>query len=358
MSHFRSNIQSQKLTAKVKATGCAAKINSCELSEMIQALSRLACPQLLAGIDNFEDAAVYKIADDLAIIETVDFFPPPVDDPVLFGRIAATNALSDVYAMGGRPILAQNIFCFPTCEYSLAIAKEILAGGARAVAESGAVLAGGHSINGLEPIYGLAVTGIVHPERILTNCGAKEGDILVLCKPVGTGVGLLGLKGDMLSSTALKELLDSLTTLNKDALAIILKYCVHALTDVTGFGLIGHVHEMSQASRLKVELWADKVVLLPETLSLAEQGFVPAAAYANRKSYEKHVYFDVQVDIALSDLLFDPQTAGGLLAAVAPLQAEAVVKDLQDAGLKASAIGVLRDGQPGQVEVMLNAHTS
>lgn len=356
MSHFQANVHLQKLTAKLKATGCAAKITSGELSDMVEELSRLSCPQLLAGIDNFEDAAVYKISDDLAIIETVDFFPPPVDDPFLFGRIAASNALSDVYAMGGQPILALNVFCFPACDYSLEIGKEILRGGAHTVAESGAVLAGGHSIYSSEPIYGLAVTGIVHPARMLTNGGAKEGDILVLCKPVGTGVGLLGLKGNVLSSEALRELLDSLTALNNRSLAIILKYCVHALTDVTGFGLIGHVHEMSQASQLKAELWADKVMLLPEVLSLAEQGFVPAGAYANRKSYEKDVCIGAEVDTALTDLLFDPQTSGGLLVSVEPSQAEAVVMDLQHIGLKASAIGVFHAGQPGQVEVTLYAH--
>jgi selenide,water dikinase len=343
--------QSHKLTAGIKAAGCAAKISPAELDQIVRSLSSRPCPSLLTGIDNFEDAAVYKIADDLAIVQTVDFFPPVVDDPFLFGRIAAVNALSDVYAMGGRPVLALNVFCFPTCDYPLAVAAEILKGGADAVAEAGAVLAGGHSIQGPEPLYGLAVTGFVHPDRILTNGGARDGDLLVLCKPIGTGVALLGYKGAVLSEPARKALLDNLTSLNARALAVALHRTIHAATDVTGFGLVGHLHEMASASNLAILLRSHAVPLLPEAHSLAEQGFVPAGAYANRKAYETWVSFKEEVDTALADLLFDPQTAGGLLFATVPSEAGALLEDLRRSGIQASIIGEFKQGKPGLVEV-------
>ncbi|HEY9786105.1 MAG TPA: selenide, water dikinase SelD [Candidatus Obscuribacterales bacterium] len=342
---------SRKLTANIKAAGCAAKIGSAELKRALSSLPRITMPELIAGIDNFEDAAVYKLSEELAIIQTIDFFPPVVDDPQLFGRIAATNALSDVYAMGGKPILALNVLCFPTCDYPTEVVEEILRGGAQAVTEAGAVIAGGHSIQGPEPIYGLSVMGLVKPAQVLTNGGAKEGDSLVLTKPIGTGVGLLGLKADLLSESAKDELITSLTRLNAKTLEIARQFSLNAATDVTGFGLAGHLVEMAKASNLGVYLYIDRVPLLPETFSLAQQGFVPAGAYGNRKSFESQIVLPPDLDLAFSDLLFDPQTSGGLLFSLNAADAGALVQDLNDAGIKAKEIGTFHKDAPGIVEV-------
>jgi selenide,water dikinase len=342
-----------KLTAHVKAAGCAAKISAGELGEILRELPSLKSPALLTGMDHFEDAAVYRISEDVAIIQTTDFFPPVVDDPYTFGRIAAVNALSDVYAMGGRPVLALNILCFPTCDYPLEIVRAILKGGADAIAESGAVLAGGHSIQAPEPIYGLSVTGLVHPSAILTNGGAKAGDALVLSKSIGTGVGLLGMKGEQLSATAQQSLLKNLTTLNDQILAAGLQYELHAATDITGFGLIGHLHEMAEASGLLASINAAGVPLLPAVRQLAAEGFVPAGAYANRQTYQPFVNYIDAVDDSLMDLLFDPQTAGGLLFSLPAKDATLLTRDLKALGVAAATIGAFRTGKSGQVEVSL-----
>jgi selenide,water dikinase len=342
----------RKLTANVKAGGCAAKLSSQELGEVLRGLPRPSCAELLTSIENFEDAAVYKLTEDLAIIQTVDFFPPVVDDPYLFGLIAATNALSDVYAMGGRPILALNILCFPTCDYPLDVVREILRGGSEQVAAAGAIVAGGHSIQSAEPVYGLCVTGVIAPGAVLTNGGARAGDNLVLCKPIGTGVGLLGLKGGILSQAAEQALINSMTTLSTKTLECARAYNLSAATDVTGFGLIGHLHEMAKGSGLTVRLNADAVPLLPEVQSLAEQGFVPAGAYGNRKSFEQFTTYINDVDLALCDLLFDPQTSGGLLLALDKSQTENLLRDLKRIGVDASCIGEFFDGSSGEVEVV------
>ncbi len=352
-----------KLTANVKAGGCAAKISSAELHEILKSVSSTGtgntCPQLMTGIDNFEDAAVYKLSDQFAIIQTVDFFPPVVDDPYLFGVIAATNALSDIYAMGGSPILALNVLCFPTCDFPLEVVGKILKGGADQVARAGAVIAGGHSIQSPEPVYGLAVTGLVDPSCVLTNSGAKHGDKIVLCKPIGTGVALLGMKGSQLSKQAEDALINGLTTLNDRALDAAMQtgsgsdfhLHIHAATDITGFGLIGHIHEMSKGSGLAARLMASRVPLLPEVLELAEQGFVPAGAYANRKSFEQFVSYIKEVDLALMDLFFDPQTAGGLLFAVDAKAADDLASRLIANGMNGAIIGEFFEGTKGQIEV-------
>jgi selenide, water dikinase len=344
--------RSSRLTANIKSAGCAAKIGSTELREMVRGLQILSCENLLSGIENFEDAAVYKVNEDVAIVQTVDFFPPVVDDPYLFGRIAAANALSDVYAMGGRPIMALNILVFPTCDYDLQVAQEILRGGSECIAEAGAVLAGGHSIQGAEPVYGLSVTGTVHPGRVLTNSGAQENDVIVLCKMIGTGVGLLGLKGEALSESARQALVRNLTTLNKTSMETAEKFSVHAATDVTGFGLIGHLHEMAAGSGLSARLYAGRIPLLPEVLQLAEQGFVPAAAYGNRKSFEHFASYIKDANEAIVDLMFDPQTSGGLMFALALDEAERLVAALKENGVDAAVIGEFIKGTKGSVEVI------
>ncbi len=346
-----SSAQNKKLTANIKAYGCAAKLSALELAQIVDSLPKFGSENLLCGTKNFEDAAVYKFSEDLAIVYTIDFFPPLIDDPFLYGRIAAVNALSDVYAMGGAPLLALNVFCFPTCDYPLSLAKEIIAGGASAISEAKCLLVGGHSIQASEPIYGLAVVGTVSPKRILTNDGARAGDSIVLCKPLGTGVALLSLKGEQLSEEAKNILIGSLTKLNGPCLDIALKYDIHAATDITGFGFIGHLHEMSKASELKAIVNTSNLPLLPEVLQCAEQGLVPAAAYANRKTYSSICQISSSLDLAVSDILFDPQTSGGLLFALANSEADALIADLHKADWTAAKVGEFQQGESGLIEV-------
>ncbi|MBX9571126.1 MAG: selenide, water dikinase SelD [Candidatus Obscuribacterales bacterium] len=346
-----SSAESKKLTANIKAYGCAAKISSAELAQIVASLPSFESDNLLTGTKNFEDAAVYKMSDDLAIVSTIDFFPPLLDDPFMYGKIAAVNALSDVYAMGGKPLLALNVFCFPTCDYPLELAQQIIAGGAQAVREAGCLLVGGHSIQSTEPIYGLAVTGTVHPDKILMNAAARADDAILLCKPIGSGVSFLARKGGELSDTAWSALLESLCRLNGPCLEIAAKFDLHAATDITGFGLIGHLHEMAQASGLTARIASRQVPLLDEVEHCAEQGLVPAAAYANRNTYSKVCRFAESVPLALSDLMFDPQTSGGLLFSLAQSDAELALVDLQKSGWKASIIGKFIDGDAGVVEV-------
>jgi selenide,water dikinase len=339
------------LTHRVKAAGCAAKISASQLSDIVRALPQFASPQLLTSIDTFEDAAVYKLSESQALVQTIDFFPPVVDDPYTFGVIAATNALSDIYAMGGTPTLALNVLCFPVCDFPLAVASRIMEGGAHAVKQAGALIVGGHSIQSTDLIYGLCVSGFVHPDRILINCGARDGDAILLCKAIGTGVGLLGLKGEMLRDEAAAQLMRSLTQLNAGAATVAASCRVHACTDITGFGLIGHLHEMAKGSGLQATLKADRVPLLPEVRELASQGFVPAGAYANRTSYQQDVSISRHVDLAVADLLFDPQTSGGLLLALPAEDCQSVLSALSGLGYTAACIGEFHKGKKGQVEV-------
>ena len=339
----------KSLTDNVKFGGCSAKISAKELQTILQNLPLQSCDQLISSVQNFDDAAVYKISDQLAIVQTVDFFPPLVDDPYLFGLIAANNALSDIYAMGGRPIFALNLLGFPTCDFPLTVASEILRGGQDQVVKSGAVIAGGHSIQTPEILYGLSVTGLIDPAKVLTNSGAQSGDALVLTKPLGTGIAILGYQSGHLSKEASKSLLEGLTSLNEKPLAAIRNAQVKCVTDVTGFGLVGHLHEMAQASNRSVRLYASALPILPEAYELASQGFVPAAAYGNRNSFDQYVSFKEDIDLALCDLLFDPQTAGGLLIAVPEENLSVLLSELNGTGIQ---IGKFIDGEAGLIEVM------
>lgn len=343
---------SKILTANVKAGGCAAKISSAELQQILTNLPLVTSPKLLTGMDHFEDAAVYSISDELAIIQTIDFFPPVVDDPFLYGMISAANALSDVYAMGGTPILALNVLCFPVCDFPTEVVRDIVRGGATQVQAAGAILAGGHSIQSHEPIYGLSVTGVVDPNKILTNGGARDGDAIILTKPIGTGVALLGMKANLIAKASEERLLKSLTTLNNTALSIAQRFDPHAATDVTGFGLTGHLHEMADASKLTARIIVNQIPLLPEVLELADQGFVPAGAYSNRKTYENNTTYINEIELAMSDLLFDPQTSGGLLFAVDFDKSEQFVKELLASDIQAACIGRFKQGESGRVEVL------
>lgn len=286
---------------------------------------------LLVGLDTSDDAAVYKVSDDVAIIQTLDFFTPVVDDPYLFGQIAAANALSDIYAMGGTAKVAMNIVAFPNC-LSPSVLGDIMKGGADKVAESGALLIGGHSIQNDVPLYGLSVTGFVHPDKIQKNYGAKEGDILIITKQVGTGIVSTAAKVDMASKEACEEAIKVMTTLNRLPKEIMDNYPVHACTDVTGFGLLGHGIEMAEPSGVSFELYADEIPYVTESMSLAEMGMIPEGAYKNKK------YFDSKVDLSgvkevYGDLLFDPQTSGGLLYAVEAKYGEEIIKALKGSSL-------------------------
>lgn len=305
----------------------------------------------MVGFDASDDAAVYRINDDTAMIQTADFFPPVVDDPRSFGRIAAANALSDVYAMGGTPRLAINLLCFPTC-LNLEIVREILAGGADKVVEAGAVIAGGHSIEDTEPKYGLCVTGFARPEEILTNSGAKPGDLLVLTKPVGTGVLSTAAKAELLTDGQMKEMIGLMSTLNKGAQEVMLPLKPSACTDITGFGLLGHVNELAEGSGVTVQLWADTVSFASGALELAQDGIIPAGAYRNRNYLEGKVKVEEAVALEVSDLLFDPQTAGGLLISIPEERGVELVRRLNDRGIPGAVIGQVQSKGEHTVHVL------
>ena len=335
-----------KLTKLAKCAGCGAKVGAGVLAQLLDGIRVHQDPNLLVGFDKSDDASVYKVSDELALVQTVDFFPPIADDPYLFGQIAATNALSDVYAMGGEPKLCLNIMAVPE-DMSKETVHQLLRGGYDKVYEAGALITGGHSILDEEPKYGLAVTGFVHPDRVLTNAGAKPGDVLLLTKPIGIGVLTTGAKADLTSpeNIALAEKL--MTTLNKSARDAMVKYRVHACTDVTGFGLLGHLTEMTQGSGVEAELRVADIDLIPEAVELARTGILPAGMYRNRAFAEEGVDAG-ETELCRQDLLYDPQTAGGLLMAVDPADADALYGELKGCVPSAQRIGVVREYRGGK----------
>ena len=316
---------------------------------MLGKLARQQDPNVLVGFDHADDAGVYLLAPDMALVQTVDFFTPIVDDPYTFGQIAATNALSDVYAMGGRPLTALAMVCFPEKE-DIAILERILAGGLSKMIEAGCTVVGGHSIRDEEIKFGYAVTGIVNPKKILTNGGAQAGDRLLFTKALGTGVISTAIK----RGTALPAWIDaataSMTTLNKIAAEVITgagNFAVHSLTDVTGFGLIGHAREMALASKVSLRIHAGVLPLLDGALECIRAGYIPAGLKANREFAECVVAYEMGVGEELRTLLFDPQTAGGLLISVAAQEAERLKTALRNAGVPAVEIGeVLPESKP------------
>lgn len=270
---------------------------------------------LIVGIDDFDDAGIYRLDGSTALVQTVDFFPPLVDDPYEFGRIAAANSLSDVYAMGGRPLTAMNIVGFPDKDLPVDALHEILRGGAERVATAGAVIIGGHTVRDAEVKYGLSVTGVVHPDRVVTNAGAKPGDVLILTKAIGTGVLTMAAKQEAISQDDLAEAIAVMTELNAGACAAMLEVGAHAATDITGFGLVGHACEMAAASDVTIEIEASKVPLLQDTLRLAADGFVTRAYRTNWEHLRDQVKVE-SVDETLVKVLVDAQTSGGLLISV------------------------------------------
>lgn len=327
-----------RLTQMSKTAGCAAKIGPGTLAGILENLPKFEDPNLLVGIETSDDGAIYKVSDEIALIQTLDFFTPVVDDPYTFGQVAAANALSDIYAMGGEPKTALNIVAWPNC-VNPKFLGEILRGGADKVKEAGAVLAGGHSIQDDEPKYGLSVTGFVHPDKIFTNCGARAGDVLILTKPLGTGIVNTAVKADLASKEAEEEVIRVMTTLNQKAKRIIEKYPVHSCTDVTGFGLAGHSVEMAQGSGMTLEIYMDQVPVQSEALEYAKMGLIPAGAYRNRDFMEDKIDLG-DVEEAMLDLFFDPQTSGGLLLSVEPEAGERIIREFEAAGM-ATAYGII-----------------
>ncbi len=304
--------QNVPLTSLVKTSGCAAKIGPETLHEVLKKLPKFNDPRLLVGFDTSDDACVYQITEDLVVIQTVDFFPPMVDDPFLFGQIAAANALSDIYAMGGNPATAMNLLCFPAC-LTIDVMEEILAGGYSKVQEAGAVIAGGHTISDPTPKYGLCVTGFLHPKDVLTNAGARNGDVLVLTKPLGLGILNTAAKAQLISLMQQTQINEIMSTLNKYAKEAFLGLNVHACTDVTGFSLIGHSYEMAHASQKTFTLHSKDLLLLDGALEFASMGIIPEGMYHNLQYLDKKYVLKNNFPQNLLDILFDPQTSGGLL---------------------------------------------
>lgn len=299
------------------------------LTEILQDLPNVKDRDLLVGYDSSDDAAVYRVSDDVAVIETVDFFTPIVDDPYLFGQIAAANALSDVYAMGGEPRVAMNLLCVPNCLPKEDV-RAILEGGHSKAVEAGCVIAGGHTIQDNEPKYGLCVTGFVHPERILKNVGAQPGDVLVLTKPIGSGVLTTALKADLISASSRDAVYAHMATLNKAAGDAVRQVSdVHACTDITGFGLLGHSFEMAEGSGVTICLHGKALPLMDEALDMAEMGIIPSGAYRNMDYVKPHLAVLPSAQQALLDLAADPQTSGGLLVALPREQAERLLSLLR-----------------------------
>ena len=383
-------MNSIKLTKLTECAGCGAKVGAGELQALLGDLQVRKDPRLLVGFDKSDDASVYKISDELAIVQTVDFFPPIADDPYRFGAIAAANALSDVYAMGGEPKLALNIMMVPE-DMDKTHVHEILRGGYAKVYEAGAMITGGHSIYDKEPKYGLAVTGFVHPDRILTNSGAKAGDVLGYTKPLGIGVLTTAAKAEMCDAALTEQMEQIMMTLNRAARDVMVRYRVHACTDVTGFGMLGHMLEMASGSdvQIHVDLQAAQAQVIPEAWEFAEMGILPAGMYRNRHFAQDQVQVgegtdrdgaDYKVPLwsqealesaggvahkvpmrsqqwmqTMQDLLYDPQTSGGLLMAVDPEDAQQLLSDLKEAekqpgneGMKCAVIGTVDPYEGGK----------
>ena len=331
-----------KLTKLASCAGCGAKVGAGTLVKMLDGFRTHTDPRLIVGYDKSDDASVYVVSDDTAIVQTTDFFPPIVDDPFLYGQIAATNALSDVYAMGGEPKLALNIMCLADSMDDKTV-REILRGGYDKAYEAGAIITGGHTIHSAEPIYGLAVTGFVHPKRVLTNSGAKPGDVLILTKPLGVGILTTAAKADLVKPETMHAIYKQMATLNKTARDIMLRFTVHSCTDVTGFSLMGHSFEMAQGSGMSLHIDALSVPFHMEALEFADMGFIPAGAYRNRTYVEKGILKKCEIPRALEDIFFDPQTSGGLLIAVAEKDAKDCLAALQAEIPNAAQIGYVTE---------------
>lgn len=332
-----------------KGGGCTAKLGAGVLSRVLGMLPRGPYDEnLLIGYDSKDDAAVYRISDDVAMVQTLDFFPPMVDDPYIFGQIAATNALSDIFAMGGEVKTALNIVCFPE-DMDLNVLGKIMQGDAEKVIEAGGTLAGGHSIADEGVKYGLSVTGIVHPDKIYPNNMGHPGDVLVLTKKLGVGIICTANRIGEASEAAMQEAITSMTTLNKKAAVISRDYRVHACTDVTGFSFLGHLHEMMDG-KYSCRVFSKQIPIMQDALHYAEEFYLTAAAQKNRNHVEAFVHF-LDISFGMEEVLFDPQTSGGLLLAVHPEDADDMVKRMQECGLPAAIVGEITEKTEFEINV-------
>lgn len=331
-----------------KGGGCTAKLGPGILKQVLEKIPRTENPNLLVGFDRSDDAAIYKLTDDLAIVQTLDFFPPMIKEPYIFGQIAAANAISDIYAMGGDVKTALNIVCFPE-KMDLNILGQMIAGGNDKVIEAGGVLAGGHSIMDEDVKYGLSVTGTIHPDKIYKNSGCQESDQLILTKPLGVGIITTANRVGEASKEAMDQAIKNMTTLNKYASEILRKYQVHSCTDVTGFGLLGHLHEMLMGEFSAV-IDCKSIPYIKEAYAYANEFFLTAAAQRNRNYIEEFVEF-LNIEFAMEEILFDPQTSGGLLFSVAPEDACEVLKELSALELPSNIIGEITSLQKREIIV-------
>jgi selenide,water dikinase len=321
----------------VAAGGCAAKLGPADLQQILHRLPTFAHRDLLVGTETSDDAGVFRLRPDLAIVNTVDFFTPIVDDPYTFGRIAAANALSDVYAMGAEPTTAMNIVAFPRQTLDLQVLADVLRGGAERIREAGAVVVGGHSIIDPELKYGVSVTGVIHPDRIIRNVGVRDGDALVLTKALGTGIVTTGLKQRKASPASVRAAVTSMVTLNKTAAAVMRAFDVHACSDVTGFALMGHAFEMASGSGVTIVIDSRRMPLLSGARRLVELGCVTGGCRRNRDYLRDKIAVEPKVRASLAEVAMDPQTSGGLLIAVPARRADALVRRLQARGVTAAA---------------------
>ena len=325
-----------RLTDYVTSGGCACKIGPHILERVLKAVTPVTNEHVLADMTGADDAGVYQISDQLALVQTLDFFTPVVNDPTLFGKIAAANALSDVYAMGGTPLTAMNIVGFPVPLVEQGVLTDVLNGAASIVSESGAAIVGGHSIENKEPIFGMSITGQVNPNEIWKNKGARLGDVLVLTKRIGTGIMNNALKADLFP-TGTAQAVASMSTLNRVAAEVAHNFTIHACTDVTGFSLMGHSVEMASASNVTIHIKAYDIPLFDDVIDAARMGLIPAASYGNRKAITD-VQVDANLDGVWTDILFDPQTSGGLLFSVPAAEGPDLVKALHDVGVESATI--------------------
>ena len=330
------------MTKLAQCAGCGAKVGAGTLAKMLEGFKTHTDPRLIVGYDKSDDASVYYLDENTALVQTTDFFPPIVDDPYLYGQIAATNAISDIYAMGGEPKLALNIMCVSDKMGKKAV-QEVLRGGYDKAYEAGLIITGGHTINGAEPIYGLAVSGFVHPQKVLTNSGARPGDVLILTKPLGVGILTTSAKADMVEKDVMDRIYQQMATLNKAARDVMVRYSVHSCTDVTGFSLMGHGFEMAQGSGVTLHIKTADVPYHPEAYELAEMGFIPAGAYRNREFAEAGVKNVAGISRALEDIFFDPQTSGGLLFAIPAEEAQACLAEMKQTVPAAAIIGYVTE---------------
>ncbi len=309
-------------------------------------------PNVILGMESMDDAGVYRLTDDLAIIQTIDFFTPIVDDPYTFGQIAAANSLSDVYAKGGKPLTAMNIVCFPTQSLDISVLKDILRGGIDKMNEAGVVLLGGHSVDDTELKYGLSVTGTVHPKRLVTKAGARAGDKVILTKPLGTGIINTAVKAGLATASTVTRVVKCMATLNNKAAELMQEVGANAATDITGFGLIGHIGQLAHNSRVGINLRLDSIPFFPEASKFAQQGLCPGGLKRNRDFYAPLVKMSGKIPLHMQDILFDPQTSGGLLICLDTRKAAVMVKKLKQAGVEdAAIIGEVVSGPEGVITV-------